>query len=88
MIKEGRSPIRIYHEWYDVKAEIETIEGFSAHADLDELLAWYDSLGGVERQTFLVHGEEEACESLAGELRGRGTEPVVVPELGQTFPLG
>jgi len=35
-----------------------------------------------------VHGEEEAAESLARELRGRGEEPVVVPELGETFPLG
>ena len=34
-----------------MKAEIEIVEGFSAHADLDELLGWYDSLGGVERQT-------------------------------------
>jgi metallo-beta-lactamase family protein len=88
LIKEGTSPIRIYSEWYDVKADIETIEGFSAHADLDELLAWYDSLGGVQRQTFLVHGEEDASESLARNLRGRGSEPVVVPELDQAFPLG
>ncbi len=45
IIKEGTNPVRIFQEWYDVKADIETIEGFSAHADLDELLAWYDSLG-------------------------------------------
>jgi metallo-beta-lactamase family protein len=88
LIKEGKDPVRIFQRWYDVQAEIETIDGFSAHADLDELLAWYDSLGGVKRQTFLVHGEEEAAESLAKELRDRGTEPVVVPELGETFPLG
>ncbi|MCJ7628678.1 MAG: MBL fold metallo-hydrolase, partial [Longimicrobiales bacterium] len=88
IIKEGTNPVRIFQEWYDVKADIETIEGFSAHADLDELLAWYDSLGGVQRQTFLVHGEEEVSESFARQLRGRGSEPVVVPELDQTFPLG
>jgi metallo-beta-lactamase family protein len=87
LIKEGTSPVRIFQEWYDVEAEIEVVEGFSAHADLDELLAWYDSLGEVRRQTFLVHGEEEASESLARYLRARGSEPVVVPELGETFPL-
>jgi metallo-beta-lactamase family protein len=87
-IKEGKDPVRIFQGWYDVRAEIEVVEGFSAHADLDELLAWYDSLGGVERQTFLVHGEEDAAESLARNLRLRGSEPVVVPELGQSFPLG
>ena len=88
LIKEGKDPVRIHNRWYEVNAEIEAVDGFSAHADLDELLAWYDSLGGVERQTFLVHGEEDAAESLARDLRRRGTEPVVVPELGQTFPLG
>jgi metallo-beta-lactamase family protein len=88
LIKEGKDPVRIHNRWYEVNAEIEAVDGFSAHADLDELLVWYDSLGGVGKQTFLVHGEEEAAESLAGDLRARGTEPVVVPELGETFPLG
>jgi metallo-beta-lactamase family protein len=88
LIKEGKDPVRIHNRWYDVEAEIEAVDGFSAHADLDELLAWYDALDGVIRQSFLVHGEEEAAESLARDIRARGTEPVVVPELGETFPLG
>ncbi len=88
LIKEGKDPVRIHSRWYDVEAEIEVVDGFSAHADLDELLGWYDSLGGVGKQTFLVHGEEDAAESLARDLRRRGDEPVVVPELGETFPLG
>ncbi len=86
-IQSGTNPIRIFGGWFDVEAEIRTVDGFSAHADLDELLAWYDSLGGVEVQTFLVHGEEDAARSLARELRERGLEPVVVPELHQEFPL-
>ena len=87
-IQSGTNPIRIFGGWFDVKAEIQTIEGFSAHADLDEMLSWYDSLGEVTRQTFVVHGEEEAAESLASQLRDRGSEPVVVPELDQEFDLG
>lgn len=86
-IQSGTDPIRIFGGWFDVKAEIRTIDGFSAHADLDELLAWYDSLGGVGRRTFLVHGEEAAALSLAGSLRVRGSEPVVVPELHEEFAL-
>jgi metallo-beta-lactamase family protein len=86
-IQSGTDPIRIFGGWFDVEAEVRTIEGFSAHADLGELLAWYDSLGGVSRQTFLVHGEEDAALSLAGQLRERGSEPVVVPEKHQEFEL-
>ncbi len=88
LIKEGRNPVRIFRQWFDVNCEIEVVEGFSAHADQGELLGWYDSLGGVKRQTFLVHGEERASETLARDIRKRGSEPVVVPELNQSFPLG
>jgi len=86
-IQSGTNPIRIFGGWFDVNAEIRTIEGFSAHADLGELLGWYDSLGGVRRGTFLVHGEEAAALSLAGRLGERGSEPVTVPELHQEFQL-
>jgi metallo-beta-lactamase family protein len=86
-IQSGTDPVRIFGGWFDVKARIRTIDGFSAHADLDELLGWYDSLGGVQRQTFLVHGEEKAALSLAERLRERGSEPVLVPELHQEFVL-
>jgi len=88
LIKGGKDPVRIFQGWFDVKADIEVIEGFSAHADLDELLAWYDSLGGVHHKTFLVHGEEDAAESLQRHLQPRGSEPVVVPDLHQGFQLG
>jgi metallo-beta-lactamase family protein len=87
LIKEGKDPIRIFQNWYDVEADIEVIDGFSAHADLDELIGWYDSVGEVKRGTFLVHGEEAAAESLAAHLRVRGSEPVVVPTLGEGFQL-
>jgi metallo-beta-lactamase family protein len=87
LIQDGTSPVRIHGKWLEVRADIERIEGFSAHADLDELLAWYDALGGIGQQTFLVHGEEEAAESLATQLRIRGSETVVAPELDQEFPL-
>jgi metallo-beta-lactamase family protein len=86
-IKEGANPVRIFQSWFEVHADIEVIDGFSAHADLDELLAWYDSVGGAEDQTFVVHGEEAASESLARDLRTRGSELVTVPELDQGFPL-
>ena len=86
-IQSGTDPVRIFGSWFEVNAEIRTIEGFSAHADLDELMAWYDALGGVKRRTFLVHGEEEASLSLARRLRERGSEVVTVPEPHQEFVL-
>ena len=52
VIQNGTSPVCIFGDWYPVSARIETIEGFSAHADRDELLEWFASLNGVPRRTF------------------------------------
>jgi len=86
-ILSGTNPVRIFGGWFDVKAEIQDMEGFSAHADKGEMLAWYESLQGVGKKTFVVHGEEEASQVFAGHLRDRGSEAVVIPEPDQEFLL-
>ena len=88
VIQSGTSPVRIFGEWYPVSAHIETLEGFSAHADLDELVEWFELLGGLPRRTFVVHGEEDASLSFARTLEDRFGATVTVPELGQTIDLG
>lgn len=87
-IQSGTSPVRIFGGWYDVNAEVQTVEGFSAHADLDELLEWYDSLGGVKEKTFIVHGDEAASLAFAAKLRDRSSTPVEVPHLNDVYELG
>ena len=87
IIQRGTNPIRIFGDWYDVNADIETIDGFSAHADQAELLTWFGSLGGCPRRTFLVHGDEDAAETLAKLIRERHSAFVEVPKLGQTVEL-
>ena len=87
MIQRGTSPVRIFGEWFPVRARIETIEGFSAHADLDELVDWFGSLGGLPRQTFVVHGEEESALSFAETLHQRFGAKVTAPSLGDTEVL-
>ena len=60
-----------------------TINGFSAHADQAELIAWHTQAGKPER-TFLVHGEEDVMQKLAGQL---GTGEVLMPRLHEGFEL-
>ena len=83
VIQSGTSPVRIFGDWYPLEARVETIEGFSAHADLDELVEWFASLDGPPRRTFVVHGEEEASMSFARTLKKRFRADVSVPKLGQ-----
>jgi metallo-beta-lactamase family protein len=87
LIQDGTDPVRIFGEWHPVRARVETIEGFSAHADQAELLDWFASLGGVPRRTYVVHGEEQAALTLASLLGRRFGAAVEVPRLGQSWEL-
>ncbi len=87
VILRKTNPIRIFGDWYPLRASVARIEGFSAHADLDELCNWFGSLGGVPKRTYVVHGEEDTALSFAATLRGRFGADVEVPARGQTFQL-
>ncbi len=86
-IVEKQPRVRIFGEEYDLRAQVVTINGFSAHAGRSELLAWTDHINRRPEQTFIVHGELEASEALADGLRHQGYPDVHVPELGQRFAL-
>ena len=87
VIQSGTDPVRIFGEWYDVQASIDTMEGFSAHADREELLAWFESLGGPPALTHIVHGEEDTALAFGDTLRQRFGAEVTVPTRGQTVTL-
>ena len=80
---DGAKEVRIYGEKIPVRAKIHTINGFSAHADQAELLAWHGQTGNPEL-TYLVHGDEQVMRQFAGRLKQ--TE-VVMPEQNQTFAI-
>jgi metallo-beta-lactamase family protein len=86
-LRDGMSPVNIFGEPVEVKAERVAIDGFSAHADQAELVAWVKALSPAPRRIFLVHGEPEAAEALALVLRARTTAEVRVPEKNEEFDL-
>ena len=85
--QDSHPPIRIFGEWYPLNARVETIAGFSAHADRTELLDWLARLGGAPDRTSLVHGEEAAALALAETLTERFAATVTVPRLGERHEL-
>lgn len=82
-IIDGARSVRIMGEEIPVNARVHTINGFSAHADCEDLLRWHDAVGPTEA-TFLVHGEPAAMDAFAGKLRSPRIE---MPELHQEFDL-
>jgi metallo-beta-lactamase family protein len=86
-LKEGATTVNVFGEPVMRRAEIAALDGFSAHGDQNELLAWAEALSPRPRTIFLVHGEVPAAETLAVALRERLKVDVHVPALGQEFPL-
>ncbi len=86
-IQEGQEVVRIFGREYERRAEVESITGYSAHADKAELRAWVRRLGGPIRRAFVVHGEPPALEAMAGILREEGIKDVRVPQHGETVEL-
>lgn len=86
-LKDGRRPIRIFGEEREIRAEIASIEGYSAHADQDGLRRWVRGLGGPVRRAFCVHGEPEALEGMRKLLLEEGVERVEVPGHGEAFEI-
>jgi metallo-beta-lactamase family protein len=82
-IIDGAREVKIFGEPVPVRASVHTINGFSAHADQAELLAWHRKLRRPTR-TFLVHGEEDSMRMFATLLPDTEVE---MPRLGQRFPL-
>lgn len=82
-IIDGATHVHLVGEDIPVQARIHTINGFSAHADQAELLAWHRRLGNPER-TFLVHGEQETMRRFSALLNNTRVE---MPGPHQVFEL-
>jgi metallo-beta-lactamase family protein len=79
-ITDGMDKVRILGQMYKVKARIAKLNGFSAHADRDELLQWLSAIKNPPRQLFVVHGEEEVSSIFAEYVRGKLGWKVSVPQ--------
>jgi metallo-beta-lactamase family protein len=77
-IVDGEARVRIFGEVLPVKARVERISGFSAHADKAELLRWAGAQSAPPRRAFVVHGEADVAARFATHLReARGWETAV-----------
>jgi len=84
---QRQSPVRIFGEPYELKAEVESILALSAHADRQEFQDYFRAVGPRFKQAFAVHGELEQAEALVQTLRALGAERALVPQPGDTFEL-
>ena len=79
---DGAETLRMFGEDVPVKAHLERIEGFSGHADYEEMLAWLMGFNRTPERTFLIHGEGNASQIFAASIRKTLKWDVSVPAEG------
>ena len=88
-IVERRPMIKVFGEEIPLRARVEILNGYSAHADRTELRRWLDAVRGPaswKMPVHLVHGEPEAQDAFAATLRDAGYK-VTAPSRGETVQL-
>lgn len=87
LIVDGRERVRIHGKERVVRASVKRIYGFSGHADRRGLMKWSGNFKKVPKQVFLTHGDEEAAESLAKDLREERKWNVTIPHYQSVHDL-
>lgn len=80
---DGAEMVRIFGEEHTVRARVEVLNGFSGHADRDEMTGWIGAMQTKPERVFLVHGEEESALDFQKTLTDKFAMQVEVPVLGQ-----
>ena len=60
----GDKSVRVFGQDVPIGAKVVAMQGFSGHADSDELLAWMRTAPQAPRMTYLTHGELDASDAL------------------------
>jgi metallo-beta-lactamase family protein len=80
----GEKTVRIFGQETAVRAEVLSLNGFSAHAGQHELLAYLDRARPAG-PAFLVHGEASRIAAFKTFLDGQGFPDVRIPAAGDTY---
>jgi len=83
---DGATELKMLGRYVPVRAEVFSLDAFSAHADRDELYAWATG-APAPRTCFAVHGEPSGAEALAGRLRRDAGWNAVVARDGERVRL-
>lgn len=79
--------VRILGDEFQVRAEVRQLNGFSGHADRNDLLKWVTPQVKNLRKVFIVHAEMDAATALAEGFHDLGIKDVTIPAKGQGFEL-
>jgi metallo-beta-lactamase family protein len=79
-LRDGASELKIHGGYVPIRAEVVSLDMFSAHADRDELLRWLGGFEGAPKQCFVTHGEPSASDALRHSISEKLGWSARVPE--------
>ena len=79
--------VNIFGEPMRVRAQVESIDALSGHADQQELLDWMAPTAPGLKKVFLVHGEPVAQQALKAKIEERYKLEVVIPKRGDRVEI-
>ena len=80
-LQDGHPRVKVFDRFYDVKCQVRTIHGLSAHADGDELLRFLQPTLDPRTTAYVVHGEADQAEGFARRLLEAGMGRALVPAM-------
>jgi metallo-beta-lactamase family protein len=83
---DGHSTVKIHGDEYRVKANIHTVGGLSAHADIDDLMTWVNNFKN-RPEIHVVHGEDESKQHFSEKLTSELGLKAYVPKPGDLLKL-
>lgn len=84
----GQKEVKIFGEFYQVKAEIGNMRSMSAHGDYEDLCQFLSGQNPeLVRKLFLVHGEHEVQIDFAARLKRKRFKEVIIPDMHETHLL-
>jgi metallo-beta-lactamase family protein len=87
-ILDGAKRVRISGSDIAVRAQIRSIDSYSAHADQTDLLRWIEGRAPIEGSLFLSHGEPGSTEALRRLAQSKdAAQSIVVPQIGEQYAL-
>lgn len=80
--------VRIFGDDYKVKAKIVVLNSFSAHADKNELIAYFNKFDKNKlEQIFLVHGDYDQQEAFNQSLKNSNFKNIDIPQKGDEMQI-
>lgn len=84
---QGATEVKIFGETVPVRCHKIDIPGYSAHADQPHLLDWLSSMAPTLKKVFVVQGEQQSAEALAGKITEKFRVAAEVPHAGESVIL-